>query len=145
MPRATERGHAHCDLRPMGRWPLKQQTLAVGQWSGIVSGTVPGKGGAAQSVSIQVATRSCCQPCCAAADLWQCREHVSAAASRLIEDLKANARGLVDGSVNYLLSVPVIHCGNCIATIEGTVAKLDGVRDVRANLTMRQVSVTLDG
>ena len=32
-----------------------EKILAVGQWSGIVSGTVPGKGEWAQSVSIQVA------------------------------------------------------------------------------------------
>ena len=87
---------------------------------------------------------SCTMSCCTSHGLAEFSCNASAPARiALIEELKANSRGLADGSINYMLSVPVIHCGNCISTIEGTVAGLEGVKAVRANLTMRQVSVTM--
>jgi Cu2+-exporting ATPase len=60
-----------------------------------------------------------------------------------VEELRHSARPLADGSVNYVVSVPAIHCGLCISTIEKTLGKLPGVTAVRANLTLRRVSVTL--
>ncbi len=62
----------------------------------------------------------------------------------LIEDLRSNARTLPDGKVNYLLSTPAIHCGNCIATIERKLSPLPGVESVRANLSLKRVSLTLE-
>ncbi len=84
--------------------------------------------------------------CCAAPLISdRTREGLSSGRIALLEELKANSKRLVDGSVTYLLSAPAIHCGNCIATIEGSVAQLPGVANVRANLTMKRISVTLDG
>ena len=83
--------------------------------------------------------------CCAAPLISDsARETLSASRIALLEDLRANSKQLVDGRVTYLLSAPAIHCGNCINTIEDSVTKIDGVTDVRANLTMKRVSVTLD-
>jgi Cu2+-exporting ATPase len=83
--------------------------------------------------------------CCAAPLISdQTRETLSASRIALLEDLKANSRPLVDGRVSYLLSAPAIHCGNCITSIEDQVARIEGVTDVRANLTMKRVAVTLD-
>ncbi|NMD09447.1 MAG: cadmium-translocating P-type ATPase [Phyllobacteriaceae bacterium] len=73
------------------------------------------------------------------------RDALSSSRIALLEDLKANSKQLVDGRITYLLSAPAIHCGNCISTIEGEVGKIEGVTDVRANLTMKRLSVTLDG
>jgi P-type Cu2+ transporter len=70
--------------------------------------------------------------------------HRSMSRIALLEELHANARKLADGSVNVVLSTPAIHCGNCIATIESQLSKLPGVRGVRANLSFKRVSVTLD-
>ena len=78
--------------------------------------------------------------CCAAPLISdKTRETLSASRIALLEDLKANSRELVDGRVAYLLSAPAMHCGNCITTIEDNVSKIEGVSDVRANLTMRRV------
>lgn len=83
--------------------------------------------------------------CCAAPLISdQTRETLSASRIALLEDLKANSRALVDGRVSYLLSAPAIHCGNCISSIEDQVVRIEGVTDVRANLTMKRVAVTLD-
>lgn len=83
--------------------------------------------------------------CCAAPLIsGNARDTLSASRIALLEDLKANSKQLVDGRVSYLLSAPAIHCGNCITSIEDQVAKIEGVTDVRANLTMKRVAVTLD-
>ncbi len=50
-----------------------------------------------------------------------------------------------DGTVRYVLSAPDIHCGQCIVTVERELAKLDGVVSVRVNLSLRRVTVVLDG
>ena len=115
--------------------------LAVGLWSGIVSGTVPGKGEWAQ-VGVH---SSCTMSCCTSHGFAEVATDKALGPSRLlIEELKSGARSLPDGSVNYMLSVPVIHCGNCIATIERVLVDMPGVKSARANLSLRQVSVTLD-
>lgn len=83
--------------------------------------------------------------CCAAPLISdKARESLSASRIALLEDLRANSRQLPDGRVAYLLSTPAIHCGNCISTIEDRVGAIEGVTGVRANLTMKRVSVTLD-
>ena len=83
--------------------------------------------------------------CCAAPLISDAaRETLSASRIALLEDLRANSKQLVDGRVSYLLSAPAMHCGACISTIEDSVSKLEGVSDVRANLTLRRVSLTLD-
>jgi P-type Cu2+ transporter len=68
----------------------------------------------------------------------------TAARIALRENLQHSANKLANGLEVYTLSVPSIHCGNCIATIERNLAKLGGVSAVRANLTLRRVSVTID-
>ncbi len=60
-----------------------------------------------------------------------------------VEELRHSAHVLAGGSVNYVVSVPAIHCGQCISTIERKLASLPEVAQVRANLTLRRVSVTL--
>ena len=59
------------------------------------------------------------------------------------EELRHSARLLADGSVNYVVSVPAIHCGQCISTIERRLKHLPEVALVRANLSLKRVSVTL--
>ncbi|MGL4405122.1 MAG: heavy metal translocating P-type ATPase, partial [Notoacmeibacter sp.] len=61
----------------------------------------------------------------------------------LIADLKATARQKADGSAVYILSAPAIHCGNCITTIERKISKMAGVLAVRANLSLKRISMTL--
>ena len=70
--------------------------------------------------------------------------HGEAARIALLEELKANAKHMADGSSVYILSAPAIHCGNCIATIESQLSKLPGVKSVRANLSLKRVSMTLE-
>ncbi|MEO7565034.1 MAG: heavy metal translocating P-type ATPase [Aestuariivirga sp.] len=60
-----------------------------------------------------------------------------------VEELRHDARNLADGTVNYVVSAPAIHCGLCISTIEKALSQLPGVTAVRANLSLRRVSVTL--
>jgi P-type Cu2+ transporter len=63
----------------------------------------------------------------------------------LLEELRASARNLANGSSSLLVSTPAIHCGNCISTIESQIGKLHGVEAVRANLSFKRVSLTYDG
>jgi Cu2+-exporting ATPase len=39
------------------------------------------------------------------------------------------------------LSVPAMHCGGCLRTIEHALGRLDGVIEARANLTLKSVTV----
>lgn len=41
-------------------------------------------------------------------------------------------------------SVPTIHCHHCIRTIESELSELEGVRQVKADLETRQVTVTFE-
>ena len=50
-----------------------------------------------------------------------------------------------DGSASCLLSIPSIHCGGCIGTVERALTRCEGVRAARVNLSLRRVRVTLDG
>lgn len=62
----------------------------------------------------------------------------------LLENLKANQRQISDGSAVYILSVPAIHCGNCISTIERALSDVPGVKSARANLSLKRISLTLE-
>jgi copper chaperone len=42
------------------------------------------------------------------------------------------------------LSVPEIHCGHCKTSIEGAVAPLEGVREVKVDIEARTVTVDFD-
>ena len=59
-------------------------------------------------------------------------------------ELRASVRAGADGRGHYLLSVPEIRCGQCIATIERALDACEGVVAARVNLTLRRVAVTLD-
>ncbi|HEX7006003.1 MAG TPA: heavy metal translocating P-type ATPase [Alphaproteobacteria bacterium] len=58
------------------------------------------------------------------------REEIQLASRRVGEDVR-----------EIRLSVPAIHCGGCLRTIERTLGRLDGVVEARANLTTRSVTV----
>ena len=83
--------------------------------------------------------------CCAGPIVADCSsERLTASQHALLDDAKANARHLSDGSISYLFSLPAIHCGNCITTLERELPKLPGVVNARANLSQRRVLITMD-
>lgn len=61
------------------------------------------------------------------------------------EELRLAARDLGDGLWQTDLSVPGVHCANCIHTIESGLGKTPGVAYVRVNLSTRRVSVKWRG
>ncbi len=42
------------------------------------------------------------------------------------------------------ISVPEIHCGHCVSSIEGALRPMDGVADVSVDLASTSVKVTFD-
>ena len=52
-------------------------------------------------------------------------------------------QGGTDGRGHCRLSVPSISCGKCIGAVERALADCEGVVAARANLTLRQVAITL--
>ncbi|MEX6506777.1 heavy metal translocating P-type ATPase [Jiella sp. M17.18] len=84
---------------------------------------------------------SCCSP---AYDLAVAEEEAVASADPQREELRRAGRGGEDGTVTYVFSVPAIHCGACLATVERALTPLPGVLSARANLTLRRVTVVLD-
>ena len=74
---------------------------------------------------------SCCAP---GAELY-------VAGSFGSDELRQAARSLGDGTARIELSVPAIHCGACIHTVEKGLSRLDGVMDARVNLSTRRVSI----
>jgi len=61
------------------------------------------------------------------------------------DDLRLAARDLGDGRWQADLSVPAVHCGACIGTVETALGRLDGVEGARVNLSTRRVSVRWKG
>lgn len=57
------------------------------------------------------------------------------------EEMLLSSRALGDGLRQLELSVPAVHCGLCIKTIEDGLGAMDGVAYVRVNLTSRRVSL----
>lgn len=41
-------------------------------------------------------------------------------------------------------SIPSIHCGHCVHTIQSELVELEGVKEVRADAQTRKVVVTFD-
>lgn len=82
--------------------------------------------------------------CCAGPMVNDAVERLeSSAQAAILAELNANGRELADGSVNFQIAVPQMHCGACISSIERRLGMLPGVTGVRANLSLRQVAVTL--
>lgn len=82
--------------------------------------------------------------CCAGPVATEIAQDISLAIDQQrIHDLQHSAKALQDGTMLYTLSVPSIHCGQCITTIERNLGGLVGVVSVRANLSLRRVTFIL--
>ena len=60
-------------------------------------------------------------------------------------ELLLASQPLKDGLMRTELSVPDVHCGACIRRVEKAIGALDGVQDVRVNLSTRRVTVNWRG
>jgi len=61
------------------------------------------------------------------------------------EEVRLAARALGDGAFQVELSVPGVHCGACINSVEKTLLALDNVRSARVNLSTRRVTIVWRG
>jgi Cu2+-exporting ATPase len=57
------------------------------------------------------------------------------------EEFRLASRSIGDGIQQTEISVPSIHCGGCINKIERGLAKLDGVQNVRVNLSNKRLTL----
>jgi P-type Cu2+ transporter len=55
-----------------------------------------------------------------------------------------SAEALATSAGGLMLSLPGVHCGACISTVERGLAAMPGVRAARVNLTLKRVSVRAD-
>ncbi|MEQ8967937.1 MAG: heavy metal translocating P-type ATPase [Azospirillaceae bacterium] len=60
-------------------------------------------------------------------------------------DVAAYVRGSADGGHALDLMVEGVHCGACIAKVEGALRRFPEVRQSRLNLTTRRLALTWDG
>ena len=79
---------------------------------------------------------SCCEPANARSFLENATE-----VSGLREEIRLTSRDLGDGLRQTVLSVPDIHCGACIASVERALKKVEGVESARVNLSTKRVTV----
>ena len=61
------------------------------------------------------------------------------------DEVRFAARDLGDGLHQVELSVPGVHCGACIQTVERSLGALKGVENARVNLSTKRVSVRWRG
>ena len=61
------------------------------------------------------------------------------------DEVRFSARSLGDGVFQSEFSVPAVHCGACIQTIESHLGKLENVEAARVNLSTRRVTVRWRG
>ena len=60
------------------------------------------------------------------------------------QEIRLGSRSLKNGSAQITLSVPDIHCGACMHTVEDALNALPFVSHARANLTVRSATITWD-
>jgi Cu2+-exporting ATPase len=58
-----------------------------------------------------------------------------------VEEFRLASRSIGDGIFQTEISVPAIHCGGCVNRIERGLAKLDGVQNVRVNLSSKRLAL----
>ncbi|MCX5512720.1 heavy metal translocating P-type ATPase [Kaistia algarum] len=69
-------------------------------------------------------------------------EPVRAAEGRLrAEEFARSGRTDSAGLVHYVVTVPSIHCADCISTLEAGLSAITGVRSARVNFSTRRVAV----
>ncbi len=76
---------------------------------------------------------SCCAPGA---------EDIAGGASHDAREVTLASRDLGDGRLQTVISVPGVHCGACIRTVEKAVGALPGIDHARLNLSTRRLSVS---
>lgn len=82
--------------------------------------------------------------CCGGGDFA-----TTAADSRAVDTIRREAfahvgHALPNGDVKFVFSVPTVHCGACISTIEHALTPLPGVKTARVNLSLRRLNIVLE-
>ena len=79
---------------------------------------------------------TCCTPATVIVSADAFRQPTPSAA-----EFRLASRSIGDGILQTEISVPSIHCGGCINKIERGLAKLDGVQNVRVNLSSKRLAL----